>query len=213
VTSFIGRKDILDKLRRYFDSESASQRIFVLHGIGGAGKSQLAFKFIEESKDKRYNNWSNRITLLFTDDLTFPSFSDIFYVDATNEDTIQTDLEAVTPGNAKRTVEASLRWLASQTDRNWLLVFDNADNVDLKLRQYFPSCFSGNILVTTRNRDLRHYTAEDADAVVKDMDFEDAKALLLVQARATRSDEHIALAETIVKVVIFVNRRFCTNTP
>jgi len=47
------------------------------------------------------------------------------------------------------------------------------------------------------------------------MDLEDAKALLLVQARAKRSDENIALAETIVKVVIFsvVNRGFRTNTP
>jgi len=56
VTSFIGRRDILDKLRRYFDSESTSQRIFVLHGLGGAGKSQLSFKFIEESRDKRCAN-------------------------------------------------------------------------------------------------------------------------------------------------------------
>jgi len=71
VTSFIGRRHILDKLHRYFDSESASQRIFVLHGLGGAGKSQLAFKFIEESKDKRYGNRSIRITLLFTDNLIF----------------------------------------------------------------------------------------------------------------------------------------------
>ena len=202
MSSFIGRKDILDKLRKYFDSESASQRIFVLHGLGGAGKSQLAFKFIEESKDKRYTNWSNKLNSQLLTTL-FLSFSDIFYVDATSEDTIQTDLEAIAPGNAKRTVEASLRWLASQTDRNWLLVFDNTDNVDLKLKQYFPSCSSGNILITTRNRELRHYTAEDADADVKDMDLEDAKALLLVQARAKRSDENIALAKTIVKVVSF----------
>jgi len=96
----------------------------------------------------------------------FLSFFDIFYVDATSKDTIQTDLEAISPGNSKRTVEASLRWLASQTDRNWLLVFDNADNVDLKLKQYFPSCSSGNILITTRNRELRHYTAKEADADV-----------------------------------------------
>ena len=61
VTSFIGRKDILDNLRSYFDSECACQRIFVLHGLGGAGKSQLAFKFIEESKDRRYTNSSNKI--------------------------------------------------------------------------------------------------------------------------------------------------------
>jgi len=99
-------------------------------------------------------------------------------------------------------MDASLRWLARQTDQHWLLVFDNADNVDLKLKNFFPSCSFGNILVTTRNRELRHYTADDADADVKDMDLEDAKALLLVQARAKRSDDNIALAETIVKVVI-----------
>ena len=202
MTSFIGRKDILDKLRKYFDSESASQRIFVLHGLGGAGKSQLAFKFIEESKDKRYTNWSNKLNSLLLTTL-FLSFSDIFYVDATSEDTIQTDLEAIAPGNTKRTVEASLRWLASQTDRNWLLVFDNADNVDLKLKQYFPSCSSGNILITTRNRELRHYTAKDADADVKGMDLEDAKNLLLVQSRAENNGGNQVLAETIVEVNCF----------
>ena len=100
-------------------------------------------------------------------------------------------------------MDASLQWLASQTDGNWLLIFDNADNVDLRLKKYFPSCSSGNILITTRNRELRNYTAEDADADVKGMDLEDAKNLLLVQARAKRSDEDIALAEAIVKVVTF----------
>jgi len=112
-------------------------------------------------------------------------------------------------------VDATLRWLASQTDQNWLLVFDNADNVDLKLKKFFPSCSSENILITTRNRELRHYTTDNADADVQDMDLEDAKALLLVQARAKRSDENITLAETIVKVVIFAvfKRRVCTNTP
>jgi len=82
-------------------------------------------------------------------------------------------------------------------------MFDNADNVDLRLKKYFPSCSSGNIIITTRNRELRNYTAEDADADVKGMDLEDAKNLLLVQARAKRSDEDIALAEAIVKVVTF----------
>jgi len=61
VASFIGRKDILDKMRNYFDSEGGGQRIFVLYGLGGAGKSQLAYKFIEESKGKRYVDWSYKI--------------------------------------------------------------------------------------------------------------------------------------------------------
>ena len=61
VASFIGRNDILDKMRSYFDTDCACQRIFVLYGLGGAGKSQLAFKFIEESKGKRYTNPSDEI--------------------------------------------------------------------------------------------------------------------------------------------------------
>jgi len=127
----------------------------------------------------------------------------VFYVDATSEETIQTDLEAIAPGKSKRTVDASLRWLASQNDGNWLLVFDNADNVDLKLKQYFPSCSSGNILITTRNRELRHYTAKDADAEVKGMDLEDAKNLLLVQSRAENNRGNQVLAETIAQVNCF----------
>jgi len=62
VSSFTGRNDILDKMRKYFDSDGLFQRVFVLHGLGGSGKSQLAFKFLQESRaDER--------------------FSDIFYVD------------------------------------------------------------------------------------------------------------------------------------
>jgi len=101
-------------------------------------------------------------------------------------------------------VDASLHWLASrQSDASWLLVFDNADNVELNLRKYFPACSSGNILITTRNRELRHYTSKDADAEVKGMDLEDAKNMLLVQARAENNVENNTLAETIVRVIIF----------
>jgi len=114
-----------------------------------------------------------------------------------------------------RSVEASLRWLASQTDGNWLLVFDNADNVDMKLKKIFSSCTSGNILITTRNRELRHYTAKDADADVKRMDLGDAINLLLHHARAERSEENIILAEAIVQVpasTFVLNSDFRTNT-
>ena len=97
-------------------------------------------------------------------------------------------------------MDASLRWLASQLNGSWLLVFDNADNVELKLKKFFPSCSFGNILITTRNRELRHYTTKDADADVKGMDLEDAKKLLLVQARAEGNVENNELAEMIVLV-------------
>jgi len=142
-------------------------------------------------------------------------FSEIFYVDATNEQTIQTDLESIVLGDAKQSVNASLRWISHQPDGNWLLYFDNADDVNLKLKRFFPPCGSGNILVTTRNRELRHYTGRDADANVKGMDPNDAINLLLHQARVERSEENTAIAEVIVQVssVVFIaSRGFHTNT-
>jgi hypothetical protein len=101
-------------------------------------------------------------------------------------------------------VVASLRWLASQREGNWLLVFDNADDVNLKLKKFFPRCSSGNILVTTRNRELRHYSGKDGDAKVTGMDHEDATKLLLDLARAEESKENKALAEGIVQVLAFI---------
>jgi hypothetical protein len=55
VPSFTGRNEILEKMKKYFDSDVEFQRVFVLHGLGGSGKSQIAFKFLQESQaNKRY---------------------------------------------------------------------------------------------------------------------------------------------------------------
>ena len=37
-----------------FYSGNKAQHVFVLHGLGGSGKSQLAFKFLEDSQA---NQW------------------------------------------------------------------------------------------------------------------------------------------------------------
>ncbi|KAJ7291978.1 hypothetical protein C8J57DRAFT_1274319 [Mycena rebaudengoi] len=42
--------DILQKMHQHFDSDQGSRHIFVLHGLGGSGKSQLAFKFLQDSQ-------------------------------------------------------------------------------------------------------------------------------------------------------------------
>ncbi|KAJ7660452.1 FabD lysophospholipase-like protein [Mycena rosella] len=46
---FTGREAILRQMTEYFNTGVGRRHIFVLHGLGGAGKSQLAFKFVEES--------------------------------------------------------------------------------------------------------------------------------------------------------------------
>ncbi|EKM82275.1 hypothetical protein AGABI1DRAFT_124759 [Agaricus bisporus var. burnettii JB137-S8] len=177
VEFFKGREEILDKMRKYFELGGDSRRVFVLHGLGGSGKTQIALKFVKEST----------------------RFSNVFYIDATNEQTLRTDLEAITPGNTERSVDASLHWLASRREGSWLLFFDNADDVNLKLKKFFPQCRSGNILVTTRNPDLCLLSTKDGNAKVGAMEHEGAKNLLLDRAQAEESDENKVLAEAIVQ--------------
>lgn len=55
--SFEGRNDILHKMRECFDRNTTSlelgrQRRFVLHGLGGTGKTQISYKFIDETRDQ-----------------------------------------------------------------------------------------------------------------------------------------------------------------
>ena len=116
------------------------------------------------------------------------------------------DLKAITPGNVEQSVDASLRWLVTQRDERWMLFFDNADDVDLKLKKFLPPCASGNILVTTRNRELRHYATKDSDQNVTGMDHEDATNLLLHLSQAEETDENKGVAAQIVQVfsIIFV---------
>jgi hypothetical protein len=45
---FTGRHDILTQMREYFSTNPGKRHVFVLHGLGGTGKSQISLKFIEE---------------------------------------------------------------------------------------------------------------------------------------------------------------------
>ena len=131
-------------------------------------------------------------------------FSDIFYIDATTQQTLEADLIAIAPAIAEQSVAGCHQWLASQHEQNWLLFFDNADNVQLNLATFFPKCKFGNILVTTRNPQLRIHAGEDGDAKVADMNPEDAKILLMQKSQAEKSEENEKLAALIVKVIFLL---------
>ncbi len=48
-TMFTGRSTYLERLKDYFGSSATGKRkSFLLHGMGGIGKTQICLKFIEE---------------------------------------------------------------------------------------------------------------------------------------------------------------------
>jgi len=136
--------------------------------------------------------------------IPFLSFSDIFYIDATNEHTLQADLEAIVPGGAEQSVDASLQWLAYQHNRRWLIFFDNADDPGLDLGKFIPRTASGNTLITTRNPGVRLLAGVNASAQVAEMSSDDSTQLLLRLSCMEWNEENQMLAEEIVKVCTFI---------
>ncbi|KAF8177972.1 hypothetical protein K438DRAFT_1455976, partial [Mycena galopus ATCC 62051] len=94
----------------------------------------------------------------------------------------------------------TLRWLGGKP-APWLLFFDNADDPKINLNKAFPQCNHGNIIVTSRNPDLRVYGAHSQ---VSDMEESDAIALLLKSAIQENSPPNAVLAAEIVKAIIKV---------
>ncbi|KAJ6554343.1 hypothetical protein B0H19DRAFT_994749, partial [Mycena capillaripes] len=164
---FHGQQAILDKMHQFFTPDLGKQHIYVLYGLGGAGKTQIALKFSEQSSH-----------ILMDSDLS--SFTDKILLDASTTETIDTGLKNIaTKKNTGSSSQDALRWLATHHEE-WLLLFDNADDPKINLNNFLPPCSHGNILITSRNPVLCVYSGSHSH--VTDMEETDAVALLLKSA-------------------------------
>jgi tetratricopeptide (TPR) repeat protein len=106
-------------------------------------------------------------------------FWGIFWIDASSEDNIERSLVniAAVCGLAS---EANVfrRWL-SNLPETWLMIFDNADDPNLDLSQYFPVGARGTILITTRNPECRHHAPIGSSWELQGMAVEEAIVLIL----------------------------------
>ncbi|KAF7371243.1 FabD/lysophospholipase-like protein [Mycena sanguinolenta] len=179
---FHGRRTILDAMHQFFAQDTRKQKVYVLYGLGGAGKTQVALKFIEE--------WTH--------------FTDQLLVDASTTETIETGLKNIAARKQSGdSVPDALSWLIDNQEE-WLLFFDNADDPNINLNQFFPKCNHGNIIITSRNPNLRGYGAHSP---VSNMEESDAVILLLKSAQQEASEANEVLALDIVKIVVLEKLR------
>ena len=66
VTSnfFTGRQEILQKLDSFFaprDTGGSPRREFILHGMGGVGKTEIAFKVSEALEDRFVESYIGKV--------------------------------------------------------------------------------------------------------------------------------------------------------
>lgn len=137
--------------------QSSRQKIFVLYGLGGIGKTQLAVEFAR---------------------LHHRRFSSVFWLDGRSEDSLRRSLgrcasripkgqisersrtyAAGGSGDLDVVIKEVKTWLAQPNNIDWLLIFDNVDqeyslcNQDPEaydIKHYLAVADHGAILITTR---------------------------------------------------------------
>ncbi|QRW09969.1 kinesin light chain [Ceratobasidium sp. AG-Ba] len=166
--AFTGREDTINQIITCISNGDTQRCVFVLYGLGGSGKTQLALKVVQRTKGL---------------------WSDVVFVDATTHETAITALaEFAKQKSIGDSYKSALRCLSNQQQR-WLLVIDNADDPNVDIRHYMPSNDHGSIIITTR---LKRYASlargHDSDHLVSEMKPEEAMEMLLKAAKMKETD-------------------------
>ncbi|KAI9687022.1 MAG: hypothetical protein M1822_002432 [Bathelium mastoideum] len=135
-------------------------RIFVIHGLGGSGKTQFCLRYAEQNRSYYWG---------------------VFWIDASNEEVGESGFAALGEAAGKgSSFTAGMHWL-STSSKPWLLIIDNADDPDMDISRFLPAGSIGHILITTRNPAAISYSTTGSFRF-HGMDPEEAATLLLKAA-------------------------------
>lgn len=121
----------------YLDVHHPGQRVAVLWGLPGFGKTQLALRY-KNQNEKQYK------CTMWADASSPGSMRDSFLAIAQEMDSTITLLS-----EERRVISAVKQWLKKRTDGEWLLILDGYDNESFDIRRFFPSQDNGRVVVTT----------------------------------------------------------------
>ena len=140
-SSFTGREEELSDLREHLvakpmDKLQSIQKRFVIFGLAGSGKTQTCCKFAVDNKN---------------------SFWGVFWLNASSEEHLKQSFITLSEVAKVAPNEAAVKgWLSSLgSNKPWLLIIDNADDIGSQVEQSFPDNMYGSIVITTRNPLLR----------------------------------------------------------
>ncbi|MCJ1246486.1 hypothetical protein MMC30_003694 [Trapelia coarctata] len=186
---FVGRVDTLNKIK---DQLKIRRRV-ALAGIGGVGKSQVAIEFCYQFRDENPD-----AHVLWVHCSSAARFTQAYQ-------DIARRLEL--PGHddpTKDTVRLLSEWLSEASNGAWLMILDNADNLEIffpsklasaseedtsaPLIRYIPRASHGSIVITTRDKRMGERLADrEAPVTLDPMDATEAKELLRSQIHSADS--------------------------
>ena len=140
---FIGREDVLSNIDDYFsNTDVPSPKALILHALGGQGKSQIALKYCERSRESHQAIfWINASSKMTTTE-GFVRIAAILDQSAASglRDSDQ---------KIKHVLELLENWTA-----RWILIFDNHDTPEaFDLNEFFPRCRSAHLKVPLPKHD------------------------------------------------------------
>lgn len=161
VKTFVAREAEMTRLTEVLLPSSTDQmrrKVFIVHGLGGIGKTQLSVEFAREYKG---------------------SYSAVLWIDGSTNERLRrsiADLASRLPqhqlseesrsysqsgrlADVDEVVKDVLAWLSRPSNDQWLLIFDNVDREfsgssrdpeAFDVTEYFPTADQGSILITSR---------------------------------------------------------------
>lgn len=151
--------------------------------LGGCGKTQTALHFMFQNRSKYETG--------------------ILFLNATSKASLAADFARLQQllglSESNDAVGSVKRWLSKEEHSNWLMVFDNADDLQVvPVWQYFPAIPWGHIIITSRNPEAIGGVAEEG-CNLGPLTSEEARELLLETAGIPQpSREDLASVEEIV---------------
>ncbi|KFY60010.1 hypothetical protein V497_03938 [Pseudogymnoascus sp. VKM F-4516 (FW-969)] len=159
---FTGRSEIIDKIKGAIRNDRSQhadkQKVFVITGLGGMGKSEICLQVANTLREE---------------------FWGVFWVDVDTESTAKKDfISAVAAfGSSAKSIDDARQFLAN-TKHRWLLILDNADDPEFDYQAYLPSGSRGVVIITSRVSDCSQYGTVGSE-VLTNLDIGLSKQLLL----------------------------------
>lgn len=148
---------MIDSLTQLLFRENGSQRV-ALAGLGGMGKTQVALQLAHWVKDNKRD-----YSVLWVPALSMATFEQVC--------TALVKKLAIRCTDDEDPKESVRLYLSSENAGNWLLLIDNADDMDVLygssqqpggIVDFLPQSDNGRILFTTRSQEVAVTAAESA---------------------------------------------------